>query len=383
MRRAASEDARSTCTSTAPPASRWNVPAWRTTPASWARRQCSCAGSTSASSARTSSANGTAVAHAPLRGAHERARERLGVVVEAVGGDDLGRDDAHAELGQPRAGRTRPGSCRSTIARRGTITLSIDARADVLVQPLDVVGGAVADRLARLLQQVADVDAQAARLEHRAPEPGHEQRRQRRGEQRARARARSGRRAPPPPAPAGWRRRRPGSGRGAARRGGRAPPRSRRRRSGRPPSRPGARRDASSPARRCPRPRARGPTSATAASNEPTTSVSAARKMLPKAWPASSPRSKRCRKSRFMSDSSSASAIRQLRMSPGGGIASSRRRRPLEPPSSVSVTIAVICAPVSLSPRSSVERPVPPPRQTMRSWRRGLTPSPRARAAAA
>src|ERR1700753_2760325 len=59
----------------------------------------------------------------------------------------------------------------------------------------------------------------------------------------------------------------------------------------------------------------------------------------------------------------------QLRMSPGGRTPSSRRRRPEEPPSSVTVT-----TPVSrlrrgvptwcLMPRSNAERPVPPPMAT-------------------
>src|SRR5438045_2108388 len=69
----------------------------------------------------------------------------------------------------------------------------------------------------------------------------------------------------------------------------------------------------------------------------------------------------------------------QLRMSPGGRMRFSRRKRPELPPSSVTVTIAVRSAmgcrrraessrrrvTYSLSPRSSVERPVPPPRATI------------------
>ena len=67
----------------------------------------------------------------------------------------------------------------------------------------------------------------------------------------------------------------------------------------------------------------------------------------------------------------------QLRMSPGGRMRFSRRRRPELPPSSVTVTIAVRLAMgcsvlISsrrretrfLRPRSRVERPVPPPRAT-------------------
>lgn len=74
----------------------------------------------------------------------------------------------------------------------------------------------------------------------------------------------------------------------------------------------------------------------------------------------------------------------QLRMSPGGGTPSSLRSRPLEPPSSVTVTMPVrrettgaigggaevpaaeIEITWRLSPRSRVERPVPPPMATTR-----------------
>ena len=55
----------------------------------------------------------------------------------------------------------------------------------------------------------------------------------------------------------------------------------------------------------------------------------------------------------------------QLRMSPTGGIPSSVRRTPDEPPSSATVTIAVRLLVCSLSPRRSVDRPVPPPIATI------------------
>ena len=59
----------------------------------------------------------------------------------------------------------------------------------------------------------------------------------------------------------------------------------------------------------------------------------------------------------------------QLRMSPIGGIPSSSRSLPDEPPSSATVTTAVRLLVCSLRPRSSVERPVPPPIATMRGPR--------------
>src|SRR3972149_7005305 len=63
-----------------------------------------------------------------------------------------------------------------------------------------------------------------------------------------------------------------------------------------------------------------------------------------------------------MSDWASARAAMQFRMSPTGGIPSSSRSAPDEPPSSATVTIAVMLLVCSFIPRNSAERPVPPPR---------------------
>src|SRR4029078_13735285 len=94
---------------------------------------CSCGGRAAAIWARTSSANGTAVAHPALCGAHERTCERLGVVVVAVLGDDLRRDHAHSQVREPPAveldgdvvGAYRPAGHHDAVD---------DARAEVLVQ---------------------------------------------------------------------------------------------------------------------------------------------------------------------------------------------------------------------------------------------------------
>src|SRR5580704_12827315 len=111
--------------------------------------------------------------------------------------------------------------------------------------------------------------------------------------------------------------------------------------------------------------------------------VSAARNRLPKLWPSSpEPFSKRWRKSFESRASSSLRATMQLRMSPGGSMLSSLRRRPLEPPSSLTVTtaersrmtgeskaalgISVGDRTKRFKPFSRVERPVPPPRATTR-----------------
>ena len=68
---------------------------------------------------------------------------------------------------------------------------------------------------------------------------------------------------------------------------------------------------------------------------------------------------KRYWSSSLMSGSASASAAMQLRMSPTGGMPSSWRRTPDEPPSSATVTTAVRLLVCSLRPRSSVDRPGP------------------------
>src|SRR6185437_1113659 len=86
--------------------------------------------------------------------------------------------------------------------------------------------------------------------------------------------------------------------------------------------------------------------------------------------------------------SSSDRATMQLRTSPGGSMLNSLRRRPLEPPSSVTVTIAAssdtfgklpsesrgsgVFPPLPtyfFNPLSRVERPVPPPIATTRNSR--------------
>ena len=112
-------------------------------------------------------------------------------------------------------------------------------------------------------------------------------------------------------------------------------------------------------------------------------SVSAARNRLPKLWPSRpEPFSKRCRKSWESKASSSLRATIQLRISPGGSMLSSLRRRPLEPPSSLTVTTAqrsrMMGEPARatansagvrakrLSPLRRVESPVPPPMATTR-----------------
>src|SRR5205809_1244153 len=108
----------------------------------------------------------------------------------------------------------------------------------------------------------------------------------------------------------------------------------------------------------------------TALSRSPVTPARLAMNRLPNAWPSSAPPWKRYSNSWVISGSDSASATRQSRMSPGGRMPSSRRSRPELPPSSNTVTTAVRLLVNSFSPRSSVERPVPPPMTTMRGPRR-------------
>ena len=118
----------------------------------------------------------------------------------------------------------------------------------------------------------------------------------------------------------------------------------------------------------------------------PSSAVIAARSMFPTAWPprlpgsvSTSPLSSRRNpgnrypSSSLMSGSASASAAMQLRMSPTGGMPSSSRSAPDDPPSSATVTIAVRLLECSLRPRRRLDRPVPPPMATIRgpraSWR--------------
>ena len=110
--------------------------------------------------------------------------------------------------------------------------------------------------------------------------------------------------------------------------------------------------------------------SRTACSKSPVTSESAAMKRLPKLCPCRPPPSgNRYLKSWLIIDSSSASATRQLRRSPGGGMPMSRRSRPELPPSSAMVTTAVRLLVCDLRPRSRAARPLPPPTATTRGPR--------------
>ena len=118
----------------------------------------------------------------------------------------------------------------------------------------------------------------------------------------------------------------------------------------------------------------------TALGKSPVTFVSAVRNRFPKLWPASPrPAGNRYWKRSPSRSSSLDRATMQLRMSPGGRTRYSRRRRPELPPSSVTVTTAVKSeigcfgrrfprsAMCSFRPRSTAERPVPPPSATTRT----------------
>ena len=103
-----------------------------------------------------------------------------------------------------------------------------------------------------------------------------------------------------------------------------------------------------------------------AVSTSPVTCAIAAMNRLPKLWPDSwlSP-SKRCWKSFSIRGSVSANATRQFLRSPGGIMPSSSRSLPDEPPSSATVTTAVTLEVACLMPRSSTDRPWPPPTTVM------------------
>src|SRR5918995_1304202 len=103
----------------------------------------------------------------------------------------------------------------------------------------------------------------------------------------------------------------------------------------------------------------------TPSQNPPAMSASAAIMMLPTLWSFRSPGASK----RYSKTSASlrrpASATRQFLTSPGGATPSSWRSRPLEPPSSATVTTAVRSPTLSLRPLSNTGRPVPPPNATI------------------
>src|SRR5271154_5353825 len=122
--------------------------------------------------------------------------------------------------------------------------------------------------------------------------------------------------------------------------------------------------------------------SRTASAKSPVTCVNAVRNRLPKLCPRNPrPDEKRNWKSRPISASSLDKATIQFRISPGGNMRFSRRKRPELPPSSVTVTMAtksvigrsaVACRSERrttwfFNPRSNAERPVPPPKATTRN----------------
>ena len=124
----------------------------------------------------------------------------------------------------------------------------------------------------------------------------------------------------------------------------------------------------------CPRDARISEANRTACAKSPVKSVSAVRNRLPKLWPFNPrPSLNRYSNMRLNSASSSDRATIQARISPGGRTKKSRRRRPELPPSSVTVTIAVIetagrSGPAhAFRPLSSVDKPLPPPIDTIRS----------------
>ncbi len=113
--------------------------------------------------------------------------------------------------------------------------------------------------------------------------------------------------------------------------------------------------------------------SRTACSKLPVTPVIASTNRLPNECPPSGePSLNRYWNSRDINGSTWARATMLLRKSPGGKMPCSRRSRPAEPPSSPTVTMAVMLAEWCLRPRSTVGMPVPPPMHTMRGppWRK-------------
>ncbi len=108
--------------------------------------------------------------------------------------------------------------------------------------------------------------------------------------------------------------------------------------------------------------------SLTASSKSPVIADMVAMKRFPKVCPPSpvgSPSGYLYSKRRAIRGSESASATRQLRISPGGSTPISFLSLPELPPSSATVTMAVRFPVDSLRPLSSVDKPVPPPTTTI------------------
>src|SRR2546425_2408487 len=108
----------------------------------------------------------------------------------------------------------------------------------------------------------------------------------------------------------------------------------------------------------------------TALSRSPVTPARLAMNRLPNAWPSSAPPWKRYSNSWVISGSDSASATRHWRRPAGENTPTPRRSGRELPPSSKPVTTGVRLSVDPFTPRSNVERPVPPPMTMMRGPRR-------------
>src|SRR4051812_16279163 len=150
--RAAAGEPSSATTAISPAPRTCRAPAPRISPERKAARQHSLAGARSTSSWRTSSANDTS--HPPRPGdAKQRPSQAVGVVLPLR--RQAGPPDAHAEAAKPApVDRHRDAVLGAVSAHQNAVH---QVAADVVVDPPDVVGGAVADRLARLLEEVADI----------------------------------------------------------------------------------------------------------------------------------------------------------------------------------------------------------------------------------
>src|SRR5450759_5251176 len=111
--------------------------------------------------------------------------------------------------------------------------------------------------------------------------------------------------------------------------------------------------------------------SSIAATGSPRVSARPTRTRLPSAWPSSSPAVNRCSNAPAQRLPGAASATRHLRRSPGGRTSRSRRSRPEDPPSSATLTTAVMSPAYWRAARSATARPWPPPSATTRG--RSLT----------
>src|SRR6185503_20898032 len=151
--RAAAGEAISATTAISPAPRTCSAPAPRISPDRKAERQQALPGARSTSSWRTTSANDTSRLAPGSGDPHQRTGQPVGVVLPF--GGQPGAPYPHPQLAQPAPVDRHRYAVLGTVAADQHAVHQVAAH--VVVDPLDVIRRPVADRLARLLEQVADI----------------------------------------------------------------------------------------------------------------------------------------------------------------------------------------------------------------------------------